>query len=142
MPIDPLVKFAKEAIAAKAAEKASVLGGAIGGNEVIEPANINRGVRQRFQGGVVYFTLERGAHEIHGEIGAKYERLGPTWSAHRYPVSDEKGAHEGSATSSTVRSTGILGRDPWLSMRCSCQPIRLLHWKPMLSGSPPETPAP
>lgn len=101
--IDPLVRFANEAIAAKAAEKASVLGGAIGGKELIEPANANRGVRQRFQGGVVYFSLETGAHEVHGEIGAKYERLGgPTWSAGSvnltslgYPVSDEKDAHDG-----------------------------------------------
>jgi hypothetical protein len=102
--IDPLVRFAKEAIAAKAAEKASVLGTEIGGNELIELPNTNRGVRQRFQGGIVYFTLETGAHEVHGEIGAKYQLLGPTWSGESvnlsltplgYPVSDEKGAHDG-----------------------------------------------
>lgn len=101
--INPLIRDAKEAIAAKAAERASVLGGAIGGIELIEPANASRGVRQRFQSGIVYFTLETGAHEVHGEIGTKYERLGgPIWSGGSvtltplgYPISDEKDAHDG-----------------------------------------------
>ena len=97
--VAPTVQWAHDAIAAKAAEAAARLGIATGSVELIQPANTNSGYVQRFESGAVYYTEDTGAHEVNGEIAAKYERLGgPSWSGKGlgtltpigYPVTDEQ----------------------------------------------------
>jgi hypothetical protein len=53
----------------------------------------------RFQGGMIYWTPETGAHEIHGAILAKWEALGFEQSFLGYPISDESNFPEGGRVS-------------------------------------------
>src|SRR6516165_5872871 len=104
--LDPHAQWAHDAIAAKAAEKAAVLGNATSGVEPIAPLNTESGYVQRFQFGAVYYTEGTGAHEVNGEIAGKYTHLGgPSWSGRLanlatlgYPVTDEEQAHDGRVT--------------------------------------------
>jgi hypothetical protein len=49
----------------------------------------NGGRFSTFQGGVIYWLPATGAHEVHGEILARYRLLGAEKSFLGYPVSDE-----------------------------------------------------
>src|SRR5262249_22560009 len=49
----------------------------------------------RFQNGMIYWTHETGAHEIHGAILTKWEALGFEQSFLGYPISDEGDFPEG-----------------------------------------------
>jgi hypothetical protein len=50
------------------------------------------GLFQAYQGGVIYWSLASGAHEVHGAILAKWSALGRIGSLLGYPVSDETDA--------------------------------------------------
>jgi hypothetical protein len=95
----PQRKLAGDAITAKAKEKKAVLGEATGSLETIEVFGGDTGFVQRFQFGAVYYTLGTGAHEVNGDISAKYDLLGgPRWNGNAkltplgFPVSDERDA--------------------------------------------------
>jgi hypothetical protein len=63
---------------------ASFLGPCLTG-EVAAP----RGRVQHFRGGSVYWSPATGAHEVHGEIRAAYDRIGGSGSPLGLPVTDE-----------------------------------------------------
>src|SRR5207244_4144142 len=48
-----------------------------------------------FQGGVIYWSLGTGAHEVHGAILAKWQSLGAEKSVLGFPTSDESAANGG-----------------------------------------------
>ncbi len=48
-----------------------------------------------FQGGSIYWTLETGAHEVHGDIRQRWSEMGWERSSLRYPTSDELPDGEG-----------------------------------------------
>lgn len=50
----------------------------------------------RFQGGFIYWTVDTGAHEVHGDISVRYAADGgPLTSGYGYPVTDEQEALRG-----------------------------------------------
>ncbi len=49
----------------------------------------------RLQNGMIYFTPSTGAHEIHGDIGQKWQNMGYERGFLGYPVTDETGAPDG-----------------------------------------------
>jgi len=49
-----------------------------------------RGRFNHFQGGSIYWTPQTGAHEVHGDIRAKWAEMGWERSRLRYPTSDER----------------------------------------------------
>ncbi|MFE7800403.1 endonuclease/exonuclease/phosphatase family protein [Nocardia sp. NPDC057440] len=63
------------------------LGKSVGG-ELSNPDN--RGRRQRFENGYIYWSPATGAHEIHGNIYKKWESLGWESGLLGYPTSDEQ----------------------------------------------------
>lgn len=60
-----------------------------------KPNPDGRGRRRRFQGGYIYWSPTTGAHEIHGNIYAKWKSLGWERSILGYPTSDEQNAPGG-----------------------------------------------
>jgi hypothetical protein len=53
------------------------------------------GTFRNFNGGSIYWTSETGAHEVHGEIYAKWAMLGREKSFLGYPTTDETIAPDG-----------------------------------------------
>jgi len=56
-------------------------------DETVTPDGIGR--YNHFQGGSIYWTPKTGAHEVHGDIRAKWAQLGWERSYLGYPISDE-----------------------------------------------------
>lgn len=88
--------LARNAIAQKAAETASLLGAPTGDVQPITAPDAFEPFAQRFQFGTVYFSLATGAHEVNGEINAHYDSLGGPDASQiglknlGLPVTDEK----------------------------------------------------
>lgn len=79
--------------------KYASLGGADGvlgpkvGDQQMTPDGV--GYYQTYQRGVIYFTKETEAHEVHGEILAKWAELGLEKSFLGYPLTDEISTPDG-----------------------------------------------
>lgn len=70
----------------KAASIAGLAGGSMGDVEFVPG-----GFRGRYAGCDIYYSVATGAHEVHGEIKAKYDALGGPASKLGLPVTDELG---------------------------------------------------
>lgn len=75
-------------------EKATAAG--LGAQTVgLTDTNDSRGWFKRFQGGLVLFRLDLGAHEVHGDILRRYDELGGTTSFLGFPTTDEQATPKG-----------------------------------------------
>jgi hypothetical protein len=81
---------ADQAIEAKAASLVS-LAGPPQGDAVLVPG----GYMRAYQGCDIYYSKEDGAHEVHGDIRAKYNALGGPAGVLGLPVTDETGTPDG-----------------------------------------------
>jgi uncharacterized protein with LGFP repeats len=71
-------------------EKKALELGALPGLPLGDVTPMGDGFIGRFQGCDIYFSTDTGAHEVHGDIRAKYTALqGPLWLG--LPISDETG---------------------------------------------------
>ncbi len=71
---------------------AGLLGAAI---ENVKPCPDGVGFFRRYKIGMIYWSPTTGAHEIHGDILAKWSSLGFERSFLGYPIEDEKGTPDG-----------------------------------------------
>jgi len=71
---------------------ASVLGNPVTG---VMPTPDGIGYYVHYQYGSIYWTLQTGAHEVHGDIRDKWESLGWEISVLGYPISDETKTPDG-----------------------------------------------
>jgi uncharacterized protein with LGFP repeats len=60
-------------------------------------------------GGAIYWTGPTGAHEVHGTIHEKWRQLGAEQSFLGYPTTDETGAPDGQAASTTSKAALSIG---------------------------------
>jgi len=81
---------AEREIAAKAAALGS-LAGAPTGDLIV----VTGGYLRTYQGCDIYYSDTTGAHEVHGDIRAKYNALGGADGVLRLPVTDETGTPDG-----------------------------------------------
>lgn len=75
--------------------KAAVLGAAFTGNAVSGCEAVRGGHRKRFQNCDIYYSAQTGAHEVHGDIRAKYNNKGGPDSDLFLPVTDETTTPDG-----------------------------------------------
>lgn len=54
-----------------------------------------KGRYSEFEGGIIYWSPQTGAHEVHGTIGEKYSMLGSCDSLLGYPITDERKTPDG-----------------------------------------------
>ena len=54
-----------------------------------------RGRVRNFQGGSIYWSLDTGAHEVHGLIRVKWAQLGGERGFLGFPLTDQKGTPDG-----------------------------------------------
>lgn len=92
----------------------SALGGSAGflGQPLGDEHAVPGGRAVDFSGGRVYWSPPTGAREVHGEIGAAYDRRGATASSLGFPVSDEAGTPDGVGRYNTFAG-GSLYFSPW-----------------------------
>jgi hypothetical protein len=83
---------ALQAAAAAIATKAQQLGG-LTGKPLGDVEFVPHGYVRRFEGADIYFKDE--AHEVHGDIRAKYNALNGPWGILGIPVTDEQGTPDG-----------------------------------------------
>jgi len=88
-----LTRAELDAAAAAIRAKANDLG-TLPGQPQADVVSIADGYVGRYEGCDIYFTPEHGAHEIHGDIRAKYNALvGPPWLG--LPITDETATPDG-----------------------------------------------
>jgi hypothetical protein len=85
-----LLADAVEQINAKAAQL-----GDLPGNPTSQVQEIQGGYVRRFEGADIYFSDQTGAHEVHGDIRAKYNALQGPNGVLGLPVTDETGTPDG-----------------------------------------------
>jgi hypothetical protein len=78
---------AEQRIASKAAAIGGLAGGPVGDTQTIGPGQYSR----KYQGADIYYSDKTGAHEVHGDILAKYNALGGPLSVLGLPTTDEMG---------------------------------------------------
>jgi hypothetical protein len=78
---------AEQRIVSKAAAVGGLAGGPVGDTQTIGPGQYSR----KYQGADIYYSDKTGAHEVHGDILAKYNALGGPLSVLGLPTTDEMG---------------------------------------------------
>lgn len=88
----PIIAFAdaNDAIEAKAATLGSLAGSPLG-----DTVSVPDGYMRSYQGCDIYYSKADGAHEVHGDIRAKYNALGGAAGVIGIPVTDESGTPDG-----------------------------------------------
>jgi hypothetical protein len=76
-------------------DKANALGAGFTGNAVSGLETVTGGFRIRYQNCDIYYSASTGAHEVHGDIRAKYNAKGGPDSDLALPVTDETGTPDG-----------------------------------------------
>ncbi len=76
-------------------DKANQLGAGFTGRAVSGLEKVPGGYRIRFENCDIYYSAATGAHEVHGDIRAKYDVRGGPWSDLGLPVTDETGTPDG-----------------------------------------------
>lgn len=96
--LGPIIDFAEanNAIEAKAATLGSLAGSPLGTTDFVPD-----GYMRPYQGCDIYYSKTDGAHEVHGDIRAKYNALGGAAGVLGIPVTDESGTRTGSVASTT-----------------------------------------
>lgn len=128
---NPAVGWATQAIAAKAAQMN--LGGPISDVRMIDPFSFVQSFPADFD---VYWSLGNGAHEVHGQIKAKYDILQGPASFLGQPITDESGTPNNSGRFNDfdrgsiywTRRTGPMSihgpiRDKWLALGGASGPL-------------------
>ena len=79
----------------KIESKAAMLG-SLAGSPIADTESIGNGKYvRRYQGADIYFSANTAAHEVHGDIRAKYNALGGPNSVLGMPLTDEQGTPDG-----------------------------------------------
>jgi Uncharacterized protein potentially involved in peptidoglycan biosynthesis len=107
----------------KFVEKKSVIGSPIG--DSITRDN-QKGFLNQFQSGVIFYTRELGAHEVHGSILQKYMEVGAELGNLGYPRTDEMGTGGGCPCQSNFYA-GIIYTSPetnWIPRVTEIDPDR------------------
>ena len=84
------IVIATQAIEAKAQSLGALAGASVG-----DVQTVSGGYMGRYAGCDIYYSSQTGAHEVHGDIRAKYNALGGANTGLGLPVTDETGTPDG-----------------------------------------------
>ncbi|MGG5260332.1 LGFP repeat-containing protein [Phycicoccus avicenniae] len=94
--LGPMIENIREADAALAAKQGEPsVAALLGGPPAADDALAGGAWRRRFPGADLYWGHDVGAHEVHGDIRAKYDVLGGPTGLLGLPVTDETGTPDG-----------------------------------------------
>lgn len=91
--VPPGILFSPELLAIT--DKASALGSGFTGSALSGLETVTGGFRIRYQNCDIYYSSATGAHEVHGDIRAKYNAKGGPSSDLGLPITDETGTPDG-----------------------------------------------